>query len=160
MEAVGRNNGAFTGTEFIYRLGYRELQAPGIIHCVRNGEALRLEVRYFENRQGNGVIYYTEAYNEHTGGLRHTTVFTFPMSCEHAAIHQRYLHELFLDTEIENRFEEENKFMPAAHLSTDHVALFDGWVRFCWNTNHFREQYKKLGGLEYRRQLLTLGPVE
>ncbi|PSK94613.1 hypothetical protein [Taibaiella chishuiensis] len=142
-------------SDFIVRLGFRETGTPATFRCIRNGEPLELKVYAFENRNSNQAIYYTEAYYQPTGQLRHTALFRFPNSEQHELMHKYCLHTLFFDEQIGEQFEQENKFHPPAHLQTEKADTLLQWVRSYWNTRHFNEQYKTLGGLNSKKDLIS-----
>ncbi len=140
--------------DFMHRLGYREVHRPQIFNCIRNAEPLQLRVYYFQNEKRQKVAYYTEAVCISTGYLRHTTLFLFGQIEDHLRLHHLCLYTLFFDERIAGMFEEENRSSPPGHLDTVQTEKFKDWVRFYWNTNHFKENYARLGGLEHTRQLL------
>lgn len=153
METLNRDQ-THPNTEFISRLGYREAQAPSRLHCLRNGEALELIVHFFENRNSDKVIYYTEAIDMQTGRTRHTATFQFSRNNDHIALHKFCLYTLFFDEELEELFNEQNKFNPPVHLNAAKAESFLNWVRYFWNTQSFNEKYKMLGGLNSKNDLL------
>lgn len=142
-------------TDMITRLGFRVMNEPIVLRCIRNGEPLELKVYYFESRNMDAVIYYTEAYTIATGILRHSAAFRFRKSDNHELMHKYCLHALFFDEQIEQAFEEQNKFSPPAHLDQQKAASFLNSVRLYWNSRHFEETYKTLGGIESQKQLIT-----
>ncbi|WP_118950552.1 hypothetical protein [Taibaiella helva] len=141
----------------IGRLGYRELEQPRIYKCVRNGEPLALTIHLYENRNACKVLYYTEAVYIPGNQLRHTALFHFNATNDHEALHKYCLHALFFDEKIGFQFEQENKHTAPAHLDPEKAELFQNWVRLFWNSNHFKEKYKELGGLENPSDLIRKG---
>lgn len=156
METICQADKNAAATDFISRLGYRELCAPVKLRCVRNGEPLEITVHLFENRTLSRVIYYSEAIYIPSGKLRHTTLFHFNADSEHEALHKYCLHALFFDERIEAQFERENRFGPAGHLDPVRAETFLNWVRVYWNSNHFATRYKELGGLHTENELIHL----
>jgi len=154
MEANKREANA-PNTEFISRLGFREISAPTTFHCLRNGEALELNIHFFENRNHKKVIYYTEAKDMQTGKIRHTATFQFNEDNDHLALHKFCLHTLFFDQTIEEDFTKENKFHPPMHLHPEKAEQFLNYVRYYWNTQCFNERYKMLGGLNSKKELIS-----
>lgn len=142
-------------SDTIIRLGFRETSAPATFRCIRNGEPLELKIYLFENRNSGRVLYYTEAVYLPTGQLRHTTLFRFSSNEQHEVLHKYCLHTLFFDEQIELLFEQENKFHPPAHLQTAKADTLLHWVRSYWNTRHFNDQYKALGGLNSKKDLIS-----
>lgn len=140
--------------DFISRLGYRETSHPKQYRCIRNGEPLELTVHFFENRSSPKVIYYTEAIYIPNGQIRHITLFQMDKNNDHELLHKFCLHALFFDEHIEARFEEENKFQPPAALIGPKAESWLNWIRVYWNTNHFENTYKELGGLNNNLQLI------
>ena len=154
METLNREQNP-PNTDMISRLAYREAQAPTIFHCIRNGEALRLTVHFFESRNSRKVLYLTEAVFMPTGKTRHTTLFQFSKDDDHLALHKFCLHTLFFDEQLEALFNAENKFNPPTHLNAEKAEAFLNWVRYYWNTQTFNEQYKTLGGFHTPKDLIN-----
>lgn len=156
METIHHADSITAGTDFIARLGYRELYQPRQFRCIRNGEPLELTVHTFENRSLSKVLYYTEALYIPSGKMRHTTLFHFNADSDHEALHKYCLHALFFDERIGAQFEKENRFTPPAHLDLEKAETFLNWVRVYWNSNYFSTRYKELGGLGNEADLLHL----
>jgi len=131
----------------ISRLGYRAVTHPRHFYCVRNGEPLELTIHFFENKNTGQVIYYTEAKYIMSGRLRHKTLFRFRKEEDHEKLHVLYLHELFFDEAITAKFEEENTFHPSPLMDKYKSESWLNWIRNHWNTHHFENKYKALGGL-------------
>lgn len=142
--------------DFISRLGYRLLQPPRQYHCMRNGESLGLTVHAFENRQLARVLYFTEAVYLPSGRPRHSTLFHFNADSAHEALHNYCLHALFFDERIGERFEEENKFHPPAHLNAEKAEILHHWIRIYWNSHYFATRYQELGGLAPGHDLIRI----
>lgn len=156
METSYKNEQLLSGTGFISRLGYREMDKPKQYNCVRNGEPLTLTVYTFENRNLHHILYYTEAVYIPAGKMRHTALFRFNADSDHEALHKYCLHALFFDERMEQQFEKENRFAPPAHLNAEKTETFLNWVRVYWNSNYFATTYKELGGLQNEKDLLKL----
>lgn len=148
------NTEIVNSSDFITRLGFREVNTPATFFCSRNGEALELKVYFFENRDSSHVVYYTEAIYQPAGQLRHTALFRFNRNEPHEQMHKYCLHSLFFDEQIEVLFEQENKFHPPAHLHTAKADTLLDWVRSYWNTQYFNKKYKALGGLNSKKDLI------
>lgn len=148
------NTEIVNSSDFITRLGFREVNTPATFFCTRNGEPLELKVYFFENRDSNDVVYYTEAIYQPAGQLRHTALFRFNRNEPHEQKHKYCLHSLFFDEQIEVLFEQENKFHPPAHLHTAKADTLLDWVRSYWNTQYFNKKYKALGGLNSKKDLI------
>lgn len=140
--------------DLISRLGYHETSHPKQYRSIRNGEPLELTVHFFESRNSAKVIYYTEAVYIPSGKIRHKTLFRFNNGNDHELLHKFCLHSLFFDENIEARFEEENKFHPPAQLNNPKAEAWLNWIRVYWNTNHFNNTYKELGGISDDQQLV------
>jgi hypothetical protein len=156
MKTFNTNTTQQLDVQQIARLGFRAMNEPTTYCCVRNGETLVLKVYLFENRDLNQVIYYTDAISISSGKCRHTTIFKFHKSDAHQTIHNYYLHQLFFDEQIEQQFEQENTFAPAAHLNPEKAAAFLNAVRFYWNSRHFEYNYQKLHGIQSAKEIIKL----
>lgn len=131
----------------ISRLGFRAVTHPRHFYCVRNGEALELTIHLFENKNTRKIIYYTEAKYILSGKLRHKTLFQFAKEEDHEKQHILFLHDLFFDEKIAEKFEEENTFHPSPLMDKYKSESWLNWIRSHWNKNHFESKYKALGGL-------------
>ena len=140
--------------DFISRLGFRAMARPKQFYCVRNGEPLELSIHFFENKNTQKVIYYTEAKYIPTGHLRHVSAFQFKANEAHEKLHKFCLYDLFFDEKIESKFEEENTFHPSPLMNNAKAASWLDWMRVYWNTNHFKSTYKALGGLNCTSQII------
>jgi hypothetical protein len=134
--------------DLISRLGFRAVTHPRHFYCVRNGEALELTIYLFENKNTDKVIYYTEAKYILSGKLRHKTLFRFRKNEDHEKQHILFLHDLFFDEAIAEQFEKENTFHPSPLIDKNKSESWLNWIRNHWNTHHFENKYKTLGGLK------------
>ena len=154
METIQANETMTVSQDLISRLGFRAVTHPRHFYCVRNGEALELTVHLFDNKNTNKVIYYTEAKFILSGKLRHKTLFQFKQDEDHEKQHIFCLHALFFDEGMTAQFEKENTFQPSPIMDKAKSESWLTWIRNHWNTHHFENKYKTLGGLSSPKQLI------
>jgi hypothetical protein len=154
METIQAYETMNVSPDLISRLGFRTVTHPRHFYCVRNGEALELTIHLFENKNTNKVIYYTEAKYILSGKLRHKTLFQFKKEEDHEKQHIFYLHTLFFDETMVAQFEAENTFHPSPLMDKNKSESWLNWIRSHWNTNHFENKYKTLGGLNSPSQII------
>lgn len=154
METIQANETITVSPDSISRLGFRAVTHPRHFYCVRNGEALELTIHFFDNKNTNKVIYYTEAKFIMSGKLRHKTLFQFKKEEDHEKQHIFCLHTLFFDETMATQFEQENTFHPSPLMDKNKSESWLNWIRGHWNTNHFESKYKTLGGLNSPNQII------
>lgn len=140
----------------ISRLGFRNMQEPVTFRCIRNGEALELKVYYFESRNLDTVIYYTDITTLASGARRHATAFRFKKKDNHELLHKYCLHLLFFDEQIQLDFESQNTFSPSTHLDKEKASQYLDAVKYYWNSRHFDMTYKILNGIESQKEIISL----